>query len=117
MQVKIYHNRNCNFCPFGVSLKEVFSYVDLTFNEGIPVQNAISIVLENAFHMFNEGDCEIAKAYRANHLRSLSVNDVAVVGETAFQCDVAGWFKLTTDQLKEALAKERCSAFDEEQVS
>jgi hypothetical protein len=50
-------------------------------------------VLHACFNEFNVGEVsDVAKAYRAKHLRSLSVNDVVVIdGSVAYRCDSVGW--------------------------
>jgi hypothetical protein len=50
-------------------------------------------VLDACFNEFNVGETsDVAKAYRAKRLRSLSVNDVVVIyGSVAYRCDSVGW--------------------------
>lgn len=53
-------------------------------------------LLELLFEEFNIGETsEVAKAYRAAGLRSLSVGDVVIVGEDlAYLCDSVGWAEI-----------------------
>ena len=40
-----------------------------------------------------------AKLWRGKGLRSISVGDVVLLGETAFACESIGWKTISTDQL------------------
>ena len=60
-------------------------------------------LLEFVFEQTNIGETDFAKEYRAKQLRSVSVGDVVVVGETAFACESVGWKKITTEQLENAI--------------
>jgi hypothetical protein len=49
-------------------------------------------LLEQLFEEFNVGTSEVARAYRAKRLRSLSVGDVIVLDqEVAWLCGKVGW--------------------------
>jgi len=55
--------------------------------------------LEDVFCQLNidEPTAPWAIDYRANRNRSLSVNDVVVIGETAWRCAPFGWQRTTLD--------------------
>jgi hypothetical protein len=66
-------------------------------------QDAINAA-EDAFKMFNApedylsgGELAIAKQYRANQLRSLSVGDIVQVDDTFYVCESFGFGKLGTN--------------------
>lgn len=46
-----------------------------------------------------------AKDYRQRRNRSLSVGDVAVLGESAWACASAGWDKISGDELRAAVVE------------
>jgi hypothetical protein len=48
-------------------------------------------LLEAAFEMFNVGDTDTARAYRAPGNRSLSVGDVVQAGDSWYSCERSGW--------------------------
>lgn len=61
-------------------------------------QQSDRALLEIIFEEFNIGTGPVARAYRGNHLRSLSVGDVVVLdGQVAYLCAAVGWeaFDLT----------------------
>lgn len=72
-------------------LVKVFEY-DTEFQPG---PNGALYVCERAFEEFNIGEGELAQAYRANRLRSLSVGDVLILGAgidpVAYSCESCGW--------------------------
>jgi hypothetical protein len=57
-------------------------------------------LLEFVFEETNIGDTEFAQEYRRRGLRSVSVGDVVVCGETAFACESIGWKKISTEDLE-----------------
>lgn len=62
--------------------------------------------LETVFTELNT-DCPTqpwAREYRADRNRSLSVGDVVVLGETAWACASAGWDRISSDELRAAIA-------------
>jgi hypothetical protein len=63
----------------------------------------VPAVLAWCFQEFNVGEGKHAQEYRSRWLRSLSVGDVVVVGETAWACGHVGWTKITTEQLNNAI--------------
>ncbi|UOW93377.1 hypothetical protein SEA_LABELLE_51 [Mycobacterium phage Labelle] len=71
--------------------------------DGVLTEEKIFEILAWVFYEFNIGESQHAKAYRAKLLRSLSVGDVVVVGETAWACESIGWKRLTTDELQAAI--------------
>ena len=61
-------------------------------------------LLNHIYHETNVGESELAKWWRDKGLRSLSVGDVVVLGETgAFACENIGWKKITTEELENAI--------------
>ena len=81
-------------------LVKVFTYDwDGLDRFGHPAEDA-HIPLEMAFEEFNVGTGDLAQRYRDRRLRSLSVGDVVVVGETAWACASAGWTPVTGDALR-----------------
>lgn len=60
-------------------------------------------VLEWVFEQTAIGETAFAKEYRRKGLRSVSVGDVVVVGETAFACESVGWKKISTEELENAI--------------
>lgn len=62
----------------------------------------IKVYLEKIFEEFNIGEGPMAQAYRDKMLRSLSVGDVVVVGESAWSCDRYGWTKISAKDLQDA---------------
>lgn len=52
------------------------------------------ILLEMIFHEFNVGEGFLAIAYRAKDLRSLSVGDVVIINDVAYECGRFGWGKI-----------------------
>lgn len=60
-------------------------------------------VLEWVFQEFNIGEGPQAQAYRAKMLRSVSVGDVVVIGETAWACESVGWTRITTEELNNSI--------------
>ncbi|UVK59879.1 hypothetical protein SEA_ALEEMILY_139 [Gordonia phage Aleemily] len=100
--VAIYHNHDSRFSAYreGHTLERVFEYAD----SGDDVDR----VCNHAYHMFNApeeflttDEGLLAVAYRERGLRSLSVGDVVVVGETAWACEPLGWKRvhLTAEQV------------------
>jgi hypothetical protein len=65
--------------------------------------HAVIRVLDWVFQELNVGEGKIAKEYRAKCLRSLSVGDVVVVGETAWSVGSYGWDTITTEELNKAI--------------
>ncbi|QXN74357.1 hypothetical protein SEA_CAFASSO_142 [Gordonia phage Cafasso] len=103
LTVVIYHNRSRdNFRGYQDDhrLVRVFDYqTKLRSPEAI---------CEHAFMVFNApeetleiDDFLLAVGYRERELRSLSVGDVVVIGETAWACDRIGWkhVRLTAEQV------------------
>jgi hypothetical protein len=60
-------------------------------------------VAERMFEAFNIGEDELAQAYRARGLRSMSVGDVARVGEVPLACASVGW-DLAAGEFNETMA-------------
>lgn len=71
------------------------------YKPGHPLRQAIQYVMPNAltelqiaeeaFREFNIGDGRLAKTYRANRNRSLSMGDVICVSGKWFACAMVGW--------------------------
>ena len=87
------------FCDEDVT-KRVFNYID---ERGKRDEE----ILENAFELFNApeefidpGEVKIAKRYRKNGLRSLSVGDVVEVDNIKYICEGVGWRKLKRGELE-----------------
>jgi hypothetical protein len=72
---------------------------------GRPHQDHIKAALETVFDQLNidEPATTWALGYRNSGLRSLSVGDVVVIGETAWACAASGWDLLTAEQLHAAI--------------
>jgi hypothetical protein len=72
---------------------------------GQPHREAITAALETVFEQLNidEPTSTCGRGYRTTGLRSLSVGDVVVIGETAWACASSGWDLLTADQLHAAI--------------
>lgn len=63
----------------------------LVFQTEVPDGQDSYAIAEQMFEAFNIGDGEMARAYRARELRSLSVGDVVVAGETPLHCASVGF--------------------------
>lgn len=79
---------------------EVFDYTTHHYNEN---------AAHEAYHLFNAPESLIdakrlplVAEYRAKRLRSLSVGDVVVVGNTHYYCDSFGWTDITPDSAMSA---------------
>jgi hypothetical protein len=78
--------------------------VDAFLFAGHVKYDAISNIREWVYTELNVGvTSELAREYRAKMLRSLSVGDVIVIGETAFACGSYGWDTITTEELNNAI--------------
>jgi hypothetical protein len=75
------------------------------FDLEVPVID-VHQILDWCFTEFNVGDGEHAKAYRAKRLRSLSVGDVVVVGESAWACESVNWSPVSAEELSNAIIAE-----------
>lgn len=73
-----------------------------SFETSFPAPN-MHMILDWCFHEFNVGTGEHAKVYRDKQLRSLSVGDVVVVGETAWACESLGWSPVSSEELSNAI--------------
>lgn len=109
MLIRIYHNgardeegRNLGF--FGYKPEHpmvlVFAYVIPELDPGLAI--------EEAFHTFNVGEDDLAQAYRARRLRSLSVGDIVAVDGKFYSCENAGWI---THDTQPVLAAAESSEF------
>lgn len=56
-------------------------------------------LLDIIYREFNVGTSELAAAYRARKLRSLSVGDVVMLDSRIYACEPAGWRRVTYDDL------------------
>lgn len=124
IKIAVYHNLNID-CGFGLNqtigdggrrpaepherheLVKVFEYEDSAPREPAEVM----ALLERAFYEFNVGEDDLAAAYRARRLRSLSVGDVLILaseseGEGAWSCQMAGWAPVPTGELRVVAAAE-----------
>jgi hypothetical protein len=77
----------------------VTPYMDIDYPDGLD-------------HVFKELNVDYpltdwAKDYRERRLRSLSVGDVVVLGETAWAVESCGWRRITTDELQSAIIEEK----------
>lgn len=59
--------------------------------------------LELVFEQTNIRTKDLGKHYAAKGLRSISVGDVVVVGETAWSCESSGWLPITSTELTDAI--------------
>lgn len=57
-------------------------------------------LLNIAWQQFNVGDSELARAYRARQLRSLSAGDVILLDHRAYACDHVGWRRVPLGELR-----------------
>ena len=87
------------FCDEDIK-KRVFHYID-------DVHRWDSDILERAFELFNapleyldDDDLKIARRYRSERLRSLSVGDVVEVDNVKYLCEGVGWRKLERGELE-----------------
>jgi len=87
------------FCDEDIK-KRVFHYID-------DVHRWDSDILERAFELFNapleylnDDDLKIARRYRNERLRSLSVGDVVEVDNVKYLCEAVGWRKLEKGELE-----------------
>lgn len=97
MKIQVYLNDSPSTHPQLVRLHKVLQFDVAEFTP-------IRVQLEEVFAQLNIGGEFINPTawtmdYRAAGHRSLSVGDVVVVGETAWQCAVAGWVIVSTDYL------------------
>lgn len=75
--------------------------------DGPVTEAATKAALETIFEQLNidEPTAPWAIKYRLARHRSLSVGDVVALGETAWACASVGWDRVTTDDLRAALAR------------
>ncbi len=73
--------------------------------DGPATEDATKAALETVFEQLNIGDPTQPWAikYRLAGHRSLSVGDVVALGESAWACAAAGWDRITTDDLRDAI--------------
>ena len=93
-----------HYCGFDTTA-ELQAVVTFTLTmDCTPSTEHLTGVLEHVFEQLNidDPDQSWAQGYRRNGLRSLSVGDVVVLGETAWACAPSGWTHLTADQLQAA---------------
>ncbi|SBS77479.1 conserved hypothetical protein [uncultured Mycobacterium sp.] len=93
-----------HYCGFDTdaTLQAVATFT-LTMDRS-PSTEHLTAALEHVFEQLNidDPDQSWAQGYRRTGLRSLSVGDVVVIGETAWACAASGWTHLTADQLHAA---------------
>lgn len=66
----------------------------MELHEAISYETGAREPLDDAFEMFNIGNGDLAREYRAGRNRSLSVGDVVVVDGVAHACASFGWDEL-----------------------
>ena len=66
-------------------------------------ETSIKQILEYVFEHTNLRTEPLGRAFQQKMLRSVSVGDVVVVGETAWACESVGWTLITTEQLTDAI--------------
>lgn len=97
MKITIWHRQGLHGPPpaDGANLAAVYTY-ERDLGTRLPTDEDMQDLAEQAFRMFNDHP---ADAWEQNHTtryydagnRSLSVDDVVVVGEVAMACDALGW--------------------------
>ena len=103
MTVTIYHNTDrYSFCGYqdGHRLVRVFDYPTALTDPAAICSHAF-VVFNAPEEVLEIDDFFTAATYRDRGLRSLSVGDVVVVGETAWACERIGWrsVRLTAEQV------------------
>jgi hypothetical protein len=84
---------NTSFRPYEIG-DEI--YLAATYTETDEADDAIHC--ERAFERFNVGDDEIARQYRADGHRSLSVGDLVVIENRAYTVASFGWQTVTVPE-------------------
>jgi hypothetical protein len=100
MKVRVFHNvqRDEDGRRAGFDGYQADHGVNLVFEYDWP-ESDTDTALNRAFYLFNVGENDVATAYRARRLRSLSVGDVVAVGDAWFACDRAGWSPVNPPQV------------------
>lgn len=81
------------------------AHFDLHILDHVPAEHVGPGGLEIVFEQLNIPHPQYTWAidYRRAGHRSLSVGDVVVLGETAWECAAVGWAPITADELRAAL--------------